>query len=99
MNYFVKKKVINYPESQNNLTQGILLIYYLLSEAYGPYGRNIIVDSTQKKNLELYKEGSAILSKLKVRNLYDNLIILLLQDSFQKINKISGDGSKTFFSN
>ena len=79
------------------LEQGIKKIELLLEETYGPYGKNIIFDKKDKINPELLKNGSQIIRQLRTDNEVENLVFLMLEDSFQKINSISGDGTKTFF--
>nr|YP_009550825.1 60-kDa chaperonin [Eustigmatophyceae sp. Mont 10/10-1w]QAA11755.1 60-kDa chaperonin [Eustigmatophyceae sp. Mont 10/10-1w] len=97
MKSYLAGKVIQFNEVQNHLIDGIKLIYRLINETYGPIGKNILIDSTKTTNLELCNKGSRVVSQLKTRDKNKNLVILLLQDSFQKINNVSGDGSKTFF--
>ena len=79
------------------LEDGIKRIELLLEETYGPYGKNIIFDRKNISNPELFKNGSKIIRNLRTNNEIENLVFLMLEDSFQKINSISGDGTKTFF--
>ncbi len=79
------------------LEEGIKKIEILLEETYGPSGKNIIFDKKETVNPELFKNGSKILRNLRTNNEMENLVFLMLEDSFQKINTISGDGTKTFF--
>lgn len=90
-------QIIKFSKVQTDLSEGIKLVYNLIYHTYGPNGRNIVIDSTKRNNLELCKQGSKIVSKLNFRDKKKNLVMLLMQDSFQKINSVSGDGSKTFF--
>lgn len=79
------------------LEQAITKIGSLLEETYGPSGKNIIFDKKDTMNPELFKNGSRIMRNLRTNNQVENLIFLMLEDSFQKINNVSGDGTKTFF--
>ena len=79
------------------LEETITKIGFLLEETYGPYGKNIIFDKKETLNPELFKNGSRIIRNLRTTNQVENLIFLMLEDSFQKINNVSGDGTKTFF--
>ena len=82
---------------QLNLEETITKIASLLEETYGPSGKNIIFDKKDRANPELFKNGSRIIRNLRTNNQVENLIFLMLEDSFQKINSVSGDGTKTFF--
>lgn len=82
---------------QLHLEQAITKIGSLLEETYGPSGKNIIFDKKDTMNPELFKNGSRIMRNLRTNNQVENLIFLMLEDSFQKINNVSGDGTKTFF--
>lgn len=79
------------------LENSIKKIGLLLEETYGPSGKNIIFDKKEASNPELFKNGSRIIRNLRTNNQIENLIFLMLEDSFQKINSVSGDGTKTFF--
>lgn len=79
------------------LENGIKRIELLLGETYGPSGKNIIFDKKDISNPELFKNGSKIIRNLRTNNEIENLVYLMLEDSFQKINSVSGDGTKTFF--
>ena len=79
------------------LEDGIKRIALLLGETYGPSGKNIIFDRKNISNPELFKNGSKIIRNLRTNNEVEILVYLMLEDSFQKINSVSGDGTKTFF--
>lgn len=79
------------------LENSIKKIGLILEETYGPSGKNIIFDKNEASNPELFKNGSRIIRNLRTNNKIENLIFLMLEDSFQKINSVSGDGTKTFF--
>ena len=82
---------------QLHLENAITKISSLLEETYGPSGKNIIFDRKEATNPELFKNGSRIVRNLRTNDQVENLIFLMLEDSFQKINGVSGDGTKTFF--
>lgn len=82
---------------QSHLEEAITKVGLLLKETYGPSGKNIIFDKKETINPELFKNGSRIIRNLRTDNQVENLIFLMLEDSFQKINGVSGDGTKTFF--
>ena len=69
----------------------------LVEESYGPYGKNILLDTKNKIDPELFKNGSKIIKNLQTKNKLDNLFFLLFEDAFQKVSHVSGDGTKTFF--
>lgn len=79
------------------IENGIKKVELLLKETYGPSGKNIIFDKKNLSNPQLFKNGSKIVSNLRTTSEIENLIFLILEDCFQKINSISGDGTKTFF--
>nr|AHX25506.1 60 kDa chaperonin [Microchloropsis salina] len=79
------------------IENGIKKVELLLKETYGPSGKNIIFDKKNLSNPQLFKNGSKIVSNLRTTSEIENLIFLMLEDCFQKINSISGDGTKTFF--
>nr|YP_009551054.1 60-kDa chaperonin [Pseudellipsoidion edaphicum]QAA11990.1 60-kDa chaperonin [Pseudellipsoidion edaphicum] len=89
--------IINSNEVQTYLERGIKTLAILIEETYGPLGKNILFDEKKSLSPELLKNGSKITCKLRTRNQFENLIFLLLEDSFQKVNNLSADGAKTFF--
>lgn len=89
--------IIPYDQVQSYFEDGLRKIGLLLKETYGPCGKNIMFDTKGSNNPELYKSGSKIIKNLRTKNQLDNLLFLILEDSFQKINNVSGDGTKTFF--
>lgn len=89
--------IINSTEVQTYLESGIKILSKLIEETYGPLGKNILFDEKKSLSPELLKNGSKITRKLRTKNEIENLIFLLLEDSFQKINNLSADGTKTFF--
>lgn len=93
----MKQIIISSNEVQRYLEDGIEILGRLLQETYGPLGKNILFDEKKKLGPDLFKNGSKITRLLRTKNEKENLIFLLLEDSFQKINSLSGDGTKTFF--
>ncbi len=89
--------IIPSDQVQSYFEDGINKIGLLFEETYGPSGKNILFDRKDKNNPELFKNGSKIIRNLRTKNQLDNLLFLMLEDSFQKINNVSGDGTKTFF--
>lgn len=84
-------------EVQQHLENGIKILANLVEETYGPLGKNILFDEKQSLQPKLFKNGSKITRSLRTKNQIQNLIFLLLEDSFQKVNNFSADGTKTFF--
>lgn len=84
-------------EVQQYLENGIRILANLIEETYGPLGKNILLDEKKSSYPKLFKNGSKISKSLRTRNQIQNLIFLLLEDSFQKVNNFSADGTKTFF--
>lgn len=82
---------------QDYLENGIKTLSILIEETYGPLGKNILFNNKNNLSPTLNKNGSKIVRELRTRNKIQNLIFLLLQDSFQKVNNLSADGTKTFF--
>jgi chaperonin GroEL len=82
---------------QTFFESGINILTTLIQETYGPLGKNILFDEKNLISPELLKNGSKITRKLRTKNQIENLIFLLLDDSFQKVNNLSADGTKTFF--
>ena len=89
--------VIPYENVQFYLEDGIKKIALLIEETYGPSGKNILFDAKLSTNPEVLKNGSKIIRQLRTGNQVENLIFLMLEDSFAKINSTTGDGTKTFF--
>lgn len=92
-----KHYIIPSDKVQSYFEDSINKIGLLFEETYGPSGKNILFDTKDKNNPELFKNGSKIIRNLRTKNQLDNLLFLMLEDSFQKINNVSGDGTKTFF--
>ncbi len=89
--------IVHSNEVQVYLESGITILSRLIEETYGPFGKNILFDEKNSLSPELLKNGSKITRKLRTKNQIENLIFLLLEDSFQKVNNLSADGTKTFF--
>jgi chaperonin GroEL len=89
--------IISSNEVQYYLENGIKILTNLVEETYGPLGKNILLDEKKSLQPKLFKNGSKITRSLRTRNEIENLIFLLLEDSFQKVNNFSADGTKTFF--
>nr|YP_010478862.1 60-kDa chaperonin [Neustupella aerophytica]UVI61167.1 60-kDa chaperonin [Neustupella aerophytica] len=92
-----KQYILSYEHAQLYIENGIKKLGGILEETYGPSGKNILLDSKKANNPELLKSGSKIIRSLRTSDSVQNLILLLFEDSFQKINSTSGDGTKTFF--
>lgn len=92
-----KQRIILSADVQSNIEKGIRKVGVIIEEAYGPSGKNLLIDSKKVDNPELLKSGSKIIRNLRTSNPAQNLVLLMLEDSFQKINSTSGDGTKTFF--
>lgn len=89
--------IVKSSDVQLYLENGIKILSTLVEETYGPLGKNILFDEKKSFSPELFKNGSKITRKLRTKNQIENLIFLLLEDSFQKVNNLSADGTKTFF--
>ena len=89
--------IISSNEVQYYLENGIKILTNLVEETYGPLGKNILLDEKKSLQPKLFKNGSKITRSLRTKNEIENLIFLLLEDSFQKVNNFSADGTKTFF--
>jgi chaperonin GroEL len=92
-----KQYIISSDNINSYIEEGINGVGILLEETYGPSGKNLLFDSKKATNPELLKGGSKIIKNLRTANPVQNLILLMLEDSFQKVNSTSGDGTKTFF--
>jgi chaperonin GroEL len=92
-----KQYIIPSEHVQYYVEDGIKKLGVMIEETYGPSGKNILLDSKKANNPEILKSGSKIIRNLRTANPAQNLILLMLEDSFQKINSTSGDGTKTFF--
>jgi chaperonin GroEL len=92
-----KQSIIKSDNVQSCIEKSLKELSILLEETYGPTGKNLLLDTKKVNNPELLKNGSKIIKSLRTANSVENLIFLLLEDSFQKINSTSGDGTKTFF--
>jgi chaperonin GroEL len=92
-----KHYIIKSDTVQFHIEKTIKELSILLEETYGPIGKNLLIDSKKTNNPELLQNGSKIIKSLRTSNQFENLIFLLLEDCFQKINNTSGDGTKTFF--
>nr|YP_010478580.1 60-kDa chaperonin [Chlorobotrys sp.]UVI60885.1 60-kDa chaperonin [Chlorobotrys sp.] len=92
-----KQYIIPSERVQSQIKDGIKRLGVIIEESYGPSGKNILLDSTKTSNPELLKNGSKIIRSLRTSKPVENLIFLVLEDCFQKINSTSGDGTKTFF--
>jgi len=92
-----KQYIISSEHVPSHIENGIKKLGVLIEETYGPFGKNLLLDSKKSNNPELLKSGSRIIRNLQTSDPVQNLILLLIEDSFQKINTTSGDGTKTFF--
>ncbi|MCU0351590.1 MAG: hypothetical protein MUF43_12330, partial [Flavobacterium sp.] len=72
-------------EVQQHLENGIKILANLVEETYGPLGKNILFDEKKSLQPKLFKNGSKITRSLRTKNQIQNLIFLLLEDSFQKV--------------
>lgn len=97
MNFTHKQSIIKYDNVQSCIEKSLKELSVLIEETYGPSGKNILLDTKKINNPEILKNGSKIIKNLRTANSAENLIFLILEDSFQKINSTSGDGTKTFF--
>lgn len=97
MRQYKNHRIIRSEEVQEILTQSIQKLNGLIGNCYGPFGKNILMDKKKSVNLELLKDGSTIIKNLRTADQTDDLIFLMLEDAFQKINITTGDGTKTFF--
>nr|YP_009550398.1 60-kDa chaperonin [Characiopsis acuta]QAA11326.1 60-kDa chaperonin [Characiopsis acuta] len=97
MNITRKQPIISSNQINFYIEEGLKRVGILLEETYGPSGKNLLFDSKNDINPKLLKSGSKIIRNLRTSNPVQNLILLMLEDSFQKVNTVSGDGTKTFF--
>lgn len=92
-----KQGILSSDQVQKLIEKNLKTVGDLIEQSYGPLGKNILIDRKAIENPELVNNGSTIIKNLRTINEGDNIIFLMLEDSFQKINSITGDGTKTFF--
>lgn len=92
-----KHSILTFEQVQKSIDESLKTISDLIEQSYGPFGKNIIVDKKKSETPELLNDGSAIIKNIHTSNRIENIIFLMIEDSFQKISTITGDGTKSFF--